>query len=124
MKLYLRNINIYLKKLRKKSKAKYDQDKLKLFESDMKNTWKIINKVNGKKRNTCGSFPKKLGINKVEITDTKIIAETINNLFVEVGPNLASKIAKSYANFKTFISKVNTKLHEHLLTQDDFFRSI
>ena len=56
MKLYLRSINIYLKKLKKKLK----QRKLNIFESDMKKTWKIIKEVIGKKRGICDSFHQKI----------------------------------------------------------------
>ena len=38
-------------------------------------------------------------IDKVKITDTKTIANSFNNFFVKVGPNLASKIPKKDANF-------------------------
>ena len=64
-------------KIKKKSKTSYYQRKLKPFEGDIKKTWKIMNEVIGKKRVTCDSFPKKLIIDKVEITDTK--TKTFNN---------------------------------------------
>ena len=43
----------------KKSKTSYYQRKLKLFEGDIKKTWKVIKEVTGKKRGTCDSFPPK-----------------------------------------------------------------
>ena len=39
-------------------------------------------KIIGKKRGTCDSFPKKLIIDKVEITDTKTSAKRFNNFFL------------------------------------------
>ena len=56
--------------------------------------------VIGKKRGTCDSFPQRLIIDKVEITDTKTIVNSINNFFVKIGSNLASKILKSDTNFE------------------------
>ena len=85
-------------KIKKKFKTSYYQLKLKLFESDIKKTWKIIKEIIGRKRGTCDSFPKKLIIGKVEITDTKTITKTCNNIFVKIGPNLALKIPKSDTN--------------------------
>ena len=41
------------------------------------------------------TFPKKIIIDIVEITDMKTIAKTFNIFFVKIGPNLASKIPKS-----------------------------
>ena len=85
MKLYIRSINIYFKKL-------------------------------------CDSFPKTLIIDKVESTDTKTIANSFDNLFVKIGSNLPSEIPKSDTNFEAYISKVNTKLNENLLTEDEFLK--
>ena len=109
-------------KIKKKSKTSY-QRKLKLFEGDTKNTWKIIKEVIGKKRGTCDSFSKKLITKKVEITDPKTIANSLNNFFVRIGRNLASKIPKSDTNFEAYISKANAKLHENPLTEDEFLEA-
>ena len=109
-------------KIKKKSKTSY-QRKLKLFEGDTKNTWKIIKEVIGKKRRICDSFSKKLITKKVEITDPKTIANSLNNFFVRIGRNLASKIPKSDTNFEAYISKANAKLHENPLTEDEFLEA-
>ena len=58
-----------------------------------------MKEVIGKKRGTCDFFPKTLIIDKVKITDTKTIANSFNNFFVKIGPNLASKIPKKDTNF-------------------------
>ena len=73
---------------------------------------------------TCDSFSKKLIIDKVEITDTKTIANSFNNFFVKIGPNLASKIPKSDTNFAAYVSKANTKLHENTKNGGRIFESI
>ena len=107
-------------KIKKKSKTSYYQRQLKLFEGDIKKTWKIIKEVIGKKIGTFDSFPKKLVIDKVEITDTKTIAKTFSNFFAKSWPNLASKSPKSDTNVEVHISKANTKLLENPLTEDVF----
>ena len=76
-----------------------------------------------KKRGTFDSFSKKSIIDRVEVTDTKTIAKTFNNFFVKIGTNLASKIPKSDTNFEGYISKINTKLEENPLTEDEFLEA-
>ena len=84
------NETIYIKykylfeKIKKKSKTSYYQHKLNLFEGDIKKTWKIIKEVIEKKRGTCDSFPKTLIIEKVDISDTKTIANSFWNFFCEI----------------------------------------
>ena len=82
-----------------------------------------MTEVIGEKWGTCDSFPKKLIIDKVEITDTKTIAKTFNNFFVKIGPNPALEIPKIDTNFETYISKANTKLQENVLTEDAFCKT-
>ena len=82
---------------------------------------KIVKEVIRKKeRDTFDSIPKKSIIDQVEIADTKTSNKTFNNLFVNSGPNLASKTPKSDTNFEAYISKANTKLQENSLM--DYFR--
>ena len=96
---------------------------IKAFWRWHKKAWKIIKQVTGKKRGTCDSFPKTLISDKVEITDTKTIANSFNNFFVRIGPNLALKIPKSDSNFEAYIRKAHTKLHENPLTKDEFLKA-
>ena len=71
----------------------------------------------------CESFPKKLIIGKVKFTDTKTIAETFNNFFVRIWPNLSLKILESDTNFEAYMSKANTRLREMVLTEDAFLEA-
>ena len=57
------------------------------------------------------------------MTDAKTIAKIFSNLFVKIGPNLASKILKSDKNFEAYINEVNTKLQENPLTEDIFLEA-
>ena len=79
-------------------------------------TRKVMKEVTEKREVHLTLFQKKLIINKVEITNTKIIAGKFNIFFVTIGPNLVSKIPKSDTNFEDYISKTNTTLHENPLT--------
>ena len=100
-----------------KSKWSYYQHKLKLFEGDIENIWKIIKNLLKKRGVHVTLFPKKFITDNLEITDTKTAAKIFNNFFVTISPNLASKFPKSDTNVKAYISKANTKLHKNRLTE-------
>ena len=57
-------------------------------------------------------FSKSLYINKEEITDKNIIAETFNNFFINTGSNLADKIPPSSTSFESYLPNVTTALSE------------
>ena len=116
--------HLVIQGIKKKSKTSYHQRKLKLFEGDLKKTWKIIKEAIAKKRGACDSFPKTLVIDKVKITDAKTIANSFNNFFVKNGPNLASKIPKSDTNFEAYISKANKKTARKPSNVEQIFESI
>lgn len=61
-------------------------------KNNMKNTWKILKDViNSKKKSvSCSRFK----VNDTIVTDSKVIANDFNQFYVNVGPNLASKIPK------------------------------
>ena len=84
MRLCIRSINIYLNKIRRKSKTSYYRPKLKLFEGVIKRHGKY-KKLLEKREIHVTPFPK-----KVKITDTKI-TKTFNNFFVKIGPILDRK---------------------------------
>ena len=64
-------------KLKLQSKKLYFQNKLKQYENNIKNTWKIMKVIIGKSKVYNDNFPKILNIDKKEITDKKTIAEVI-----------------------------------------------
>ena len=74
-------------KLKKQSKKLYFQNKLKQDENNIKNTWNVMKAVIAKSKICNDKFSKSLDINKEEITDKKIIAETFNKFFIKVGSN-------------------------------------
>ena len=59
--------------------------------------------VIGKSKICNDKFPKSLDINKEEITDKNIIAETFNRYFIKVGSNPADKIPPSSTNFESYL---------------------
>ena len=79
-------------KIKKDSKKKYFQEKLSFYKNDIKNTWKTLKDVIGKAKINEHCLPKKIALENKEITDQKTIAEKRNEFYVNVGPNLVSKI--------------------------------
>ena len=58
-------------------------------------------------------------INNFEIFDRKTIAQHFNNYFVNVGPNLATKIPRSNRKFESFLSGYYPTLNETPLTVEE-----
>ena len=61
------------------SKKLYFQNKLKQYENNIKNTWKIMKVITGKSKLYNDNFPRSLNIGKKEITDKKTIAEKFSS---------------------------------------------
>ena len=72
-------------KLKKQPKKLYFQNNLKQYENNIKSTWNIMKPVIGKSKICKHKFPKSVNINKEEVTDKKIIAETFNKFLVNIG---------------------------------------
>ena len=112
MKKLTKHIKPYSRELKKNAKKNYYQDKIKLFENDIRNTWKIMKEIIGKKKCNNETLPKQLIVDKIEIHNAKSIAEKFNELFVNIGPNLANEIPLCGLNFKSHLPTVNTTLKE------------
>ena len=76
--------------------------------------------VIGKSKICNDKFPKSLDINKEEITVKKIIAETLNKFFTNVGSNLADKIPASSTNFESYFPDITTALSDKPLSEKEF----
>ena len=76
--------------------------------------------VMGKSKKCNNKFSKSLYINKEEITDKNIIAETFNNFFINAGSNLADKIPPSSTSFESYLPNVTTALSENVLSEKEF----
>ena len=107
-------------KLKLQSKKLYFQNKLKQYENNIKNTWKIMKVIIGKSKVYNDNFPKILNIDKKEITDKKTIAEEFNSYFINVGPKLATKIPPSNTNFESYLPNITTSFLEKPLKEKEF----
>ena len=66
------------------------------------------------------NYPKSLDINKEEITDKRIIADTFNTFFIYVGSNLADKIPPSETDFKSYLPNITTALSDKPSLEKEF----
>ena len=107
-------------KLKKLPKKLYFQNNLKQYENSIKSTWNIMKAVIGKSKICKHKFPKSLNINKEEITDKKIVAETFNKFLVNIGSNLADKFPASSTNFESYLPNVTTALSDKPLSEKEF----
>ena len=89
-----RNDKSLFEKLKLRSKKLYFQNKLKQYENNIKNIWKIMKVIIGKSKVHINNFPKILNFDKKEIIDKKTIAEEFNSYFINVGPRLPSYKSK------------------------------
>ena len=81
--------------------------------------------VIGKSKICKDKLPKSLDINKEEINDKKIIAETFNKFFINVCSNLADKIPPTSTSFESYLYIITTALSDKPLSEkelkDTFF---
>ena len=60
------------------------------------NTWNVMKVIIEKSKIRNDKYPKSVDINKEEITDKNIIAETFNKFKINVGSNLSGKIQPKF----------------------------
>ena len=111
-------------KIKKDSKKKYFQEKLSFYKNDIKNTWKTLKDVIGKTKINENRLPKKIALENKEITDQKTVAEKFNEFYVNVGPNLASKIPQNNNDYKSYLPDITTLFDEQDLTEQEFKEAV
>ena len=104
-------------KIKKDSKKNYFQEKLSFCKNDIKNAWKTLKDVIRKTKINENRLPKKIALENKEITDQKTIAEEFNEFYVNVGPNLASKIPQNNNDYKLYLPDITTLFDEQDLTE-------
>ena len=93
-------------KIKKDSKRKCFQEKLSFYKNDIKNTWKTLKDVIGKTKIKKNRLPKNIAPKNKEITDQKAIAKKFNEFYVDVGPNLASKLPQNNNDYKSYLPNI------------------
>ena len=99
-----RNILSTSLRLAKKSYFSEQFDKCKF---DVKSTWKVINEA--LKSKTSSDLPKHILKDGLQIDNSADIAQAFNEYFVNLGPDLASKIPNSQTSFHSFLKERNSE---------------
>lgn len=97
-----------LNSLIRKCKREYYYKKFENTKNSIRKTWKTINALIGKgksDREQC-TFQTDKGD---QVTDPKQIADSFNEFFVNIGPQLASKICHSGKNYFEYLKNPNVK---------------
>ena len=100
---YKRELN---RKLRS-AKRQYYINILGHNQHNLKKVWQIINSLIGKDKYS--HYPDHININGLEIQDESYIANSFNNFFVNVGPQLAAKIPLSTNTHLKYLHNSNNK---------------
>ena len=77
----------------------------------LKKTWSIINEVTGRKKIANDTFPKSIIQDGITLNNKHKICSAFNKYFVNVGPNLASKIPQVNTAFKEYLGGLRITLN-------------
>ena len=80
-KIYKYYKNLF-KKIKKCAKKNYYRNKIKLFENDIRGTWKIMKEIIGKKKCNSQILPKQILVDKIEVNDARSTAENLMNFML------------------------------------------
>ncbi|XP_065662773.1 uncharacterized protein LOC136085397 [Hydra vulgaris] len=94
------------------------------IESDTQKTWQVIKEVNEKKTLKLNGLPKKLNYHHQDITKESIIAKTFNEVFVNAGLNLASKLKHSEFNKEKYLTPSNSIMENAELTEKELLDAV
>ena len=86
------------------------------MENSERCNWK--NKTKGE------SSSKKIALENKEITDQKTIVEKFSDFYVNVGPNLASKIPQNNNDYKSYLPDITTLFDEQDLTEQELKEAV
>ena len=114
----------FFENIKKDSKKKCFQEKFSFYKNNIKNKWKTLKDVTGKTVINENPLPKKIALENKEITDQKTVAEKFNKFYVNVGPNLASKIPQNNNDYKPYLPDITTLFDEQELTEQELEEAV
>ena len=98
----------FLNKKIKKARRDYEKERFKKCKNDSKSIWKNINEILGKCNNK-KCIPSKINDeNGVSLSNLKDISNAFNKYYVNVGPNLATKIGTTNCDYRKNLPKINS----------------
>ena len=98
----------------------YYSNLLEESKQNIKETWKIVNKLLNKKSTKNPSYSSEYKNNGSTIPGNKNIAEHFNQFFVNIGPTLAKNILKCSSKYKSFLGdRVEETVFLNPVTDDE-----
>lgn len=82
-----------------------------------------MKEIIGKSKIVSNTLPRKVTVNDKDICDNTEIAEKFNNFFVNVGPNLASKISPPSRSFESYFENLNNSIETTILSEEELIKS-
>ena len=102
--------NKFRKRLEKKlfrAKQDFFKGKIDAAKTNSRNIWSIINDITGRKKSK-SPYPKKIRLNNGTLSENpEKIANTLNDYFVNIGPDLASKLEPSRNPYDSYMPSRN-----------------
>ena len=96
-----------LTKLTQIAKRMYYQNQLTSHKNDLSQRWKIINEIICNKKRHQEMITSIIDSEGKEVSDQSIISKTLNEFFVNIGPNMDAKIPPSRNIFNISINQSN-----------------
>ncbi|XP_065645806.1 uncharacterized protein LOC136076260 [Hydra vulgaris] len=102
----------------------YNPNSKKLITLSKKH-WNIINEVIGKKKLYRNLLPENLKINNNRIINKSLVAEALNQFFVNIGPTLSSNIETTQVSFDSCLTSTNTRsMSNYKLTENELLDAV
>ena len=99
----------------KSDKRQYFLNNLELNKKNSSKPWKLINELNSRKSCTNRNITK-IKTDNQAINSASEIAETFNNFFTSIGPNLTSKLSPSNIDPKSYLQPTKTAFSSRALS--------
>ena len=84
-----------------------------------KKTWSVMKEIIGKSKLKSTDFPRRLNVDNLDIYEDNDIANSFNNFFIGIGPNLANKIENARKPFESYINETNIHIENTELTYSE-----
>ena len=104
----------------KKTKAEYFKNKLNSCERNPKEMWKTINRLTNKTSRTTNIT--EINQSGKRITDDHRIANTLNEYFSEVGPQLAANLSQSLKSPESYLVRCKSHFQIQNVTIQEVFK--
>ena len=106
------------------SKKNYYVNKLEVYRGNLKKTWSVINEITGRRKRN-HMLPNCIKINDSLIRNNKSICKEFNKYFVNVGPDLASKITPPNILHDSYLNDdINTLLEYKEVTYAELNKAV